>query len=57
MKTHCLVFRRLPLGFPNLGKAVDPFSLPEVIGQKKSNLFVYHQNGLPNKYKVHELRE
>ena len=31
-------------------------SLPELIGQKKSKLFVYHQNGLPKKYKVHELR-
>ena len=25
--------------------------------KRKSKLFVYHQNGLPNKYKVHELRK
>ena len=32
-------------------------SLPELIGPKKSKLLVYHQHGLPQKYKVHELRE
>ena len=39
------------------GRVLRIFSLPELIGQKKSKLFVYHQNGLPKKYKVHELRE
>ena len=32
-------------------------SLAELIGQKKSKPFVYHQNGLPKKFKVHELRK
>ena len=30
-------------------------SLPEWIGQEKSEL--HHSNGLPRKFKVHELRE
>ena len=32
-------------------------SLPEWIGQTKSELCSYHKNGIPKKPKVHELRE
>ena len=32
-------------------------SLAEWMAQKKFKLYIYHQNGLPKKFKVHELRK